>query len=58
MPTSVRGRPSPTKKEKLRCKVCLHPPSIAGRDASSRKRALIAFFLSYRWELTIPASLL
>ena len=46
MPTSVRDRPSPTKKEKLWCKVCLHPPSIAGRDASSRKRALVAFFLS------------
>ena len=34
------------------------PPSRVGRDASSRKRALVAFFLSYRWELTIPASLL
>ena len=34
------------------------PPSRVGRDASNRKRALVAFFLSYRWELTIPASLL
>ena len=34
------------------------PPSRAGRDSSSRKMALVTFFLSYRWELTIPASLL
>ena len=34
------------------------PPSRARRDASGRKMAIITFFLSYRWELTIPASLL
>ena len=34
------------------------PPSRARRDASGRKMALVGFFLSYRWELTIPASLL
>ena len=34
------------------------PPSRTARDASGRKMALVAFFLSYRWELTIPASLL
>ena len=33
-------------------------PSRAGRDASSRKRVLVASFLSYTWELTIPPSLL
>ena len=34
------------------------PPSRAGRDTSGIKMALVAFFLSYRWELTVPASLL
>ena len=34
------------------------PPSRAARDTSGRKMALVTFFLSYRWELTIPASLL
>ena len=34
------------------------PPFRAGRDASGRKMALVAFFLSYRWKLTILASFL
>ena len=34
------------------------PSSKAGRDATGRKRVLVTFFLSYRWELTMPASLL
>ena len=34
------------------------PPSTAEKDASVRKKALLTSFLSYRWELTIPASLL
>ena len=34
------------------------PPSTAGKDASVRKKALLTSFLSYRWELTIPASFL
>ena len=35
----------------------VYTPSTAGKDASSRKMALVALFLSYRWELTIPSSL-
>ena len=37
------------------------PPSRVGRDASDRKTALVislSLSLSYRWGLTIPASLL
>ena len=34
------------------------PPSRPGREACGRKMELVTFFLSYRWELTIPASLL
>ena len=33
-------------------------PSRAERDTSGRKRVLVTFFLSSRWALTIPASLL
>ena len=33
-------------------------PSRAERDTSGRKRVLVTFFLSSRWVLTIPASLL
>ena len=58
VPASVRDRLSPTRKEKLLVKHLSTPPSRAGRDASGRKMVLVAFFLSYRWELTIPASLL
>ena len=47
-PVSVRDRLSLTRKKKLGCSLSI-PPSRAGRDASSRKRALVAFFLSYRW---------
>ena len=38
--------------------VCLQPHLEQGGDASDRKLVLGAFFLSYRWELTILASLL
>ena len=49
---------SGTRKEKLLVKSLSTPPSRAGRDVCGRKTVLVTLFLSYRWELTIPASLL
>ena len=57
-PAWVRDRLSLTGKEKLWCKVCLHPHLEQGGMPPVEKMALVAFFISYRWELTIPASLL
>ena len=56
---SVRDRLSPTRKEKLLVLSLSTPPSRAGRDDSGRKKwCWSLFFLSYGWELTIPASLI
>ena len=43
-PVSVRDRLSPTRKEKLLVYGLSTPLSRAGKDASSRKMALVAFF--------------
>ena len=50
-----KGQTKPDHGRKLRCEVCLHPHL---RAAPRRKVALVAFFLSYGWELIIPASFL
>ena len=58
VPASVRDRLKSDQGRKASVESLSTPPSRAGRDASSRKMVLVTFFLSYRWELTIPASLL
>ena len=57
-PASVRDRLSPTRKEKLWCKVCLHPHLEQGGMPLVERGHWPLFFLSYSWEPTIPASLL
>lgn len=55
---SVRDRLSPTREGKLWCKVCLHPHLGQGGMLLVERGHWSLFFLSYRWELTILASLL
>ena len=57
-PVSLRDRLSPTGKEKLWCKVCLHPHLEQGGTHLVEKNGADCFFffsLSYRRELTIPS---
>ena len=57
---SVRDRLSPTREGKLRWKVCLHS-HLEQRGTPSVERnhgCGCFFFLSYRWELTVPKPLL
>ena len=56
----VRGRLSPTKEGKLQWKVCLHPHlEQGGMPLVERSHGCgCFFFLSYRWELEAPESLL
>ena len=58
VPASVRDRLNPTMQGKLRHKVCLHPHLEQGGTPPVERWYLSLFFLSYRWELTIPASVL
>ena len=53
-----KGRTKSGRKEKLWCKVCLHPQLEQGGTPLVERGCWSLFFLSYRWELTIPASLL
>ena len=58
-PALIRDRLSLTREGKLWCKVCLHPHlEQGGMPPIERWHWSLFFFLSYRWELTIPASLL
>ena len=55
MPASAKDRLCLTRKEKLQCKVCLHPHIEQGRTPPV-ERWCWSLFSSYTWELTIPAS--
>ena len=57
-PASVRDRLSPNRKEKLWSKICLHPHLEQGGTPPVERWCWSPLFLSYRCELTIPASLL
>ena len=53
----AKGQTSLTREGKIRCEVCQHPHLEQG-ETPPVERWFCDFFLSYRWELRIPASLL
>ena len=59
-PASIRDRLSPTREGKLWWRVCLHPHLEQGRMLPVEKShgCGCCFFLSYRWELAVPGTLL
>ena len=60
MSVLVRDRLSPTRDGKLRWTVCLHPHLEQERTLLLQRShsCRCFFFLSYRWELTVPKPLL
>ena len=60
VPVLVKDRLSPTREGKLQWKVCLHPHlKQGGMPPVERSYGCgCCFFLSYRWELTVPEPLL
>ena len=60
MSSSVRDRLSLTREGKLQWKVCLHTHLEQGGTPPVERRHShgCSFFLSYRWELTVPEPLL